>query len=188
MEDYLIGIGKRIKEIRKGGGKTINDIAGKAGVTGGLISRIENGRTIPSLPVLLKIISSLETEVTDFFNGMPQVNGANYIVSRKEENSIIEKEDEAVGFSYTYIFGKQLSSLGFESVLLEVAPGSKRDKVTTDAYEFKYMLSGECYYEIGDDEVLLKEGDSIFFDGRIPHVPVNRGGVTSKMLVMYFFI
>ena len=89
---------------------------------------------------------------------------------------------------YTYIFGKQLSSLGFESVLLEVAPGSKRDKVTTDAYEFKYMLSGECYYEIGDDEVLLKEGDSIFFDGRIPHVPVNRGGVTSKMLVMYFFI
>lgn len=188
MEDYLIGIGKRIKEIRKGGGKTINDIAGKAGVTGGLISRIENGRTIPSLPVLLKIISSLETEVTEFFNGMPQVNGANYIVSRKEENSIIEKEDEAVGFSYTYIFGKQLSSLGFESVLLEVAPGSKRDKVTTDAYEFKYMLSGECYYEIGDDKVLLKEGDSIFFDGRIPHVPVNRGGVTSKMLVMYFFI
>lgn len=188
MEDYLIGIGKRIKEIRKSGGKTISDIANRAGVTGGLISRIENGRTIPSLPVLLKIISSLEIEVTDFFNGMPQVNGANFIVSRKEENTIIEKEDEAVGFSYTYVFGKQFSSLGFESVLLEVAPGSKRDKVTTDAYEFKYMLSGECYYEIGEEEVLLKEGDAIFFDGRIPHVPINRGNVPSKMLVMYFFI
>lgn len=188
MEDYLIGIGKRIKEIRKGGGKTISEIAGRAEVTGGLISRIENGRTIPSLPVLLKIISSLEVEVTDFFNGMPQVNGANFIVSRKEENTIIEKEDEAVGFSYTYVFGKQFSSLGFESVLLEVAPGSKRDKVTTDAYEFKYILSGECYYEIGEEEVLLKEGDAIFFDGRIPHVPINRGNVPSKMLVMYFFI
>lgn len=117
------------------------------------------------------------------------MNGANFIVSRKEENTIIEKEDEAVGFSYTYVFGKQFSSLGFESVLLEVAPpGSKRDKVTTDAYEFKYMLSGECYYEIGEEEVLLKEGDAIFFDGRIPHVPINRGNVPSKMLVMYFFI
>ncbi|MBC6997852.1 MULTISPECIES: helix-turn-helix domain-containing protein [Bacteroidota] len=188
MEDYLIGIGKRIKEIRKGGGKTINDIAGRAGVTGGLISRIENGRTIPSLPVLLKIISSLEIEVTDFFNGMPQVNGANFMVSRKEDYTIIEKEDEAVGFTYSYVFGKQISSLGFESVLLEVAPGSKRDKVTTDAYEFKYILSGECYYEIGEEEVLLKEGDAIFFDGRIPHVPINRGNVPSKMLVMYFFI
>ncbi len=188
MEDYLIGIGKRIKEIRKENNKTISDIAQKAGVTGGLISRIENGRTIPSLPVLLKIINSLDVEVTDFFNGMPQVNGAGYIVSRKEENSIIEKEDEAVGFNYTYIFGKQLSSLGFETVLLEVYPNSKRDKVTTDAFEFKYILTGECYYEIGDEEVLLKEGDSIFFDGRIPHVPINKGSVSSKMLVVYFFI
>ncbi|KPM32176.1 Transcriptional regulator, MerR family [Croceitalea dokdonensis DOKDO 023] len=188
MEDYLIGIGKRIKEIRKESSQTISYIAQKAGVTGGLISRIENGRTIPSLPVLLKIITSLDVEVTEFFNGMPQVNGANFIVSRKQENSIIEKEVEAVGFEYTYIFGKQLSTIGFETVLLEVRPGSKRDKVTTDAFEFKYILSGECYYVIGEEEVLLKEGDSIFFDGRVPHVPVNRGPVSSKMLVVYFFI
>jgi len=188
MEDYLIGIGKRIKEIRKNKNTVISDIAQKAGVTGGLISRIENGRTIPSLPVLLKIINALDVEVTDFFNGMPQSNGASYIVSRKEENSIIEKEDEAVGFTYTYIFGKQLSSLGFETVLLEVHPNSKREKVTTDAFEFKYILTGQCYYEIGDEEVLLEEGDSVFFDGRIPHVPINKGSVSSKMLVLYFFI
>ena len=56
MEDYLIGIGKRIKEIRKSSNKTISDIANTAGVTSGLISRIENGRTMPSLPVLLKLI------------------------------------------------------------------------------------------------------------------------------------
>lgn len=188
MEDYLIGIGKRIKEIRKQGNKTISDIAKLAEVTGGLISRIENGRTIPSLPVLLKIINSLDIEVTEFFNGMAKVNGANFIVSRKEDNSSIEKEDSAVGFNYTYIFGKQLSSLGFETVLLEVQPNSEREKVTTDAYEFKYMLTGECYYIIGEEEVLLKEGDSIFFDGRIPHVPVNRSDASTKMLVIYFFI
>ena len=188
MEDYLIGIGKRIKEIRKNGNSTISEIAQKAGVTSGLISRIENGRTIPSLPVLLKIISSLEIEVTDFFKGMPQTNGAGYIVSRKEENSIIEKEDDALGFTYTYIFGKQLSSLGFETVLLQIEPNSKRGKVTTDAFEFKYVLSGECNYVIGEDEICLREGDSIFFDGRIPHVPVNRGNVSTTMLVLYFFI
>ncbi|CAZ95617.1 helix-turn-helix domain-containing protein [Zobellia galactanivorans] len=188
MEDYLIGIGKRIKEIRKENNKTISDIARVAEVTGGLISRIENGRTIPSLPVLLKIINSLEVEVTDFFNGMAKVNGAKFIVSRKEDNSSIEKEANAVGFNYTYIFGKQLSSLGFETVLLEVQPNSEREKVTTDAYEFKYMLSGECYYIIDEEEVLLKDGDSIFFDGRIPHVPVNRSDAPTKMLVVYFFI
>jgi len=188
MEDYLIGIGKRIKEIRKNNKRTINDVAISAGVTAGLISRIENGRTIPSLPVFLKIVGALETEMIDFFDGIPRANGHNFLVTRKDELSIIEKEDEAVGFTYNYIFGKQLNSVGFESVLLEVEPNSKRDKVMTDAFEFKYILTGECYYEIGDQEVLLKEGDSIFFDGRIPHVPINRGKVSSKMLVVYFFI
>ena len=188
MEDYLIGIGKHLKKIRKENNKTINDVAVKAEVTNGLISRIENGRTMPSLPVLLKLISALDIEVTDFFKGIPEINNTPYIVSRKEENTIIEKEDETIGFTYKYLFGKQISSLGFESVLLEIAPNSKRKKITTDAYEFKYILSGECHYIIGDNEVLLKEGDSIFFDGRIPHVPKNKANISSKMLVIYFFI
>tara|TARA_R110002051_G_scaffold64139_3_gene116807 strand:- start:3659 stop:4225 length:567 start_codon:yes stop_codon:yes gene_type:complete len=188
MEDYLIGIGKRIKEIRKNENLTISEIAMRAGVTSGLISRIENGRTIPSLPVLLKIISSLDVEVTDFFSGLPQANGAKYIVSRKAANTFIEKEDDAVGFSYSHIFGKQLNSLGFEAVLLQVHPNSQREKVRTDAFEFKYMLSGECYYIIDDEEILLKEGDAIFFDGRIAHVPENRSKSIATMLVCYFFI
>ncbi|WP_166923026.1 helix-turn-helix domain-containing protein [Flavobacterium poyangense] len=187
MDDYLIGIGKRIKDIRKNNKKTISTVANAAEVSNGLISRIENGRTIPSLPVLLNIINALEIEVSAFFEGMPKPSGQNYIVSRAEENSIIEKEDDAKGFAYQYIFGKQLSSIGFEAVLLEVKPNSQREKVETDAYEYKYMLSGECVYIIGDDEVLIKEGDSIFFDGRIPHVPVNRSASTAKMLVLYFF-
>lgn len=50
------------------------------------------------------------------------------------------------------------------------------------------MIAGECFYTIGNEEVLLKEGDSIFFDGRIPHVPVNKGKFSAKMLVLYFFL
>jgi transcriptional regulator with XRE-family HTH domain len=188
MNDYLIGIGKKIKEIRKASKKTISSVASDAGVSNGLISRIENGRTIPSLPVLLNIINALEVNVSDFFEGMPKASELGYIVSRSEENATIEKEDEATGFSYKYIFGKQLSSIGFEAVLLEVQPNSQREKVETDAYEFKYMLSGECLYMIGEEEVLLKEGDSLFFDGRIPHVPINRGRISAKMVVLYFFL
>ena len=187
MNDYLIGLGERIKNIRKINKKTISYVAHAADVSNGLISRIENGRTIPSLPVLLNIINALEIRVSDFFEGMPKASELNYIVSRFDENAIIEKEDDAKGFTYQYIFGKQLSSIGFEAVLLEIQPNSERGKVETDAYEFKYMLSGECIYNIGDEEVLLKEGDSIFFDGRIPHVPINRGNVSAKMLVLYFF-
>lgn len=62
MEDYLIGIGKRIKEIRKRKNLTINTVAADAEVSNGLISRIENGRTISSLPVLLNIIQYITKE------------------------------------------------------------------------------------------------------------------------------
>ncbi|MCF3108656.1 XRE family transcriptional regulator [Niabella sp. CC-SYL272] len=188
MDDYLIGIGKRIKEIRKKKGLTINNIAGKADLSNGLISRIENGRTIPSLPVLLSIVNVLDIAVPDFFKDIPLSGAKSFIVSRREDHTVIEKEDEAKGFEYRSLLGKQVASVGFEALLLEVQPGSQREKVETDAFEFKYILSGECLYQIGDEEVLLKEGDALFFDGRIPHVPVNTGIVSAKMLVMYFFL
>ena len=69
MNDFLIGIGKRLKDIRKKNNLTINELAFKANVSNGLVSRIENGRTIPSLPVLLDLIQSLEIDASYFFEG-----------------------------------------------------------------------------------------------------------------------
>lgn len=187
MDDFLLDIGKKIKVIRKEKQLIISDVATKAGVSNGLISRIENGRTIPSLPVLLNIIGALEIEVSSFFDGMEKANGKKFIVARKNEYSEIEKEVEAEGFIYKFIFNKSLLSIGFEAVLLEVLPNSKRDKVVTDAFEFKYVISGTISYIIDEEEIELSEGDSLFFDGRLPHVPINKGTESSKMLVFYFF-
>ena len=188
MEDYIITVGKRIKEIRKDKKLTINDIAQRASVSNGLISRIENGRTIPSLPVLFSLISALETDIAIFFKDLPVQTKSPFLVFRREEMTTIEKEENAKGFVYQHIFSKQFPFVGFECVLLEVQPGSKREKVITDAFEFKFIISGECTYVIGEEEVLLKSGDSIFFDGRIPHVPVNKSNLSSTMLVVYFYI
>lgn len=187
MENYLLDIGKRIKKIRKEKQLIISQIAIDAGVSNGLISKIENGRTIPSLPVLFNIIGALQIDVSSFFDGMQRENNNNFIVTRHDAYTEIEKEVEAEGFLYKFIFNKSLKSIGFEAVLLEVLPNSKRDKISTDAYEFKYILKGDISYIIDEEEVELNEGDSLFFDGRIPHVPVNKSSKTAKMLVLYFF-
>ena len=104
MEDYLLNIGKRIKEIRKDKQLIISDVADKAGVSNGLISRIENGRSFPSLPVLLNIIGALNIEVSSFFDGMEKSASKKYIVTRKNETYEIHKEVEAEGFIYNFIF------------------------------------------------------------------------------------
>lgn len=187
MEDYLLDIGKRIKKFRKDKNLKISDIAEKAGVSNGLISRVENGRTIPSLPVLLNIIGALQIEVSSFFDGMERFNHRKYIVTRRDENHVIDKEVEAEGFIYKFIFNKSMRSVAFEVVLLEIEPNNIREKILTDAFEFKYILSGEVYYQLDDESVKLSEGDTIFFDGRIPHVPINKSAGSAKMLVIYFF-
>ena len=186
-ENYLIGIGKRIREIRKEHKKTIVEIAQKASVSKGLISQIENGRTIPSVPVLLAIIQALDTEIGDFFKVIDMQTMQKFLVTRRDEFQTIEKEIHAAGFSYQHIFSKQLQTIGVELVMLEVAPNSNREKVVTDAYELKYILSGEIVYDIDGDQVTLYEGDVIFFDGRHPHVPMNRSEKSCKMLVIYFY-
>ncbi|CAL2074554.1 XRE family transcriptional regulator [Tenacibaculum sp. 190524A02b] len=187
MTNFLIGIGKRIKEIRKSKGITISVLAENAGVSNGLISRIENGRTIPSLPVFLEIIAALEIDASTFFQSVEKRAGAKFIHVKKEEQQLIEKEVEAKGFTYHQIFGKSLHAMGFEAVMLTVAPNSEREKVITDAWEFKYILKGSCTYIIDDSEVTVNEGDSIYFDGRLPHVPENRTQEDCTMLVLYFY-
>lgn len=187
MDDFLIGIGKRIKTIRKKQGITISTLASKSGVSNGLVSRIENGRVIPSLPVLLEIIGALEIDASTFFEDIEKKTGDKFIHITKENQQLIEKEVEAKGFDYKQIFGKSLHAVGFEAVLLNLSPNSKREKVTTDAWEFKYIISGECDYEIDNEIVTVKQGDSIYFNGRLPHVPINRGNQDCIMLVLYFF-
>lgn len=187
MDEFLIGIGKRIKSIRKKHTITIHGLASKAGVSNGLISRIENGRTIPSLPVLLQIINALDIDASTFFEGVEKKTGAKYIHVKKDQKEFLEKEIEAEGFTYFQIFGKTFNAVGFEAVILTISPNSKREKVITDAWEFKYILKGACYYLIDEEQVFVSEGDSIYFNGRLPHVPVNKENEDCVMLVLYFY-
>ena len=48
-DDRLSRIGKKIKEIRKNRQMSLQEVASKSSVTAGLLSKIENFRTIPSL-------------------------------------------------------------------------------------------------------------------------------------------
>lgn len=187
MESYLVGIGQKIRSIRKEKNLYASEIAKRADVSNGLISRIENGRTLPSLPVLFSIIDALDVEPRDFFDSIGEDKSFKYLVIKPDEHEIIEKEIEATGFAYELIYSKQLKGIGFEIVLLTLEPNCQRDTVETDAFEFKYILTGSCEYVIDGEIVPLKAGDSIFFNGRLPHVPRNPNSKPAKMLVFYLF-
>jgi len=186
-DDILIQISNRIKERRREKNITVQELATQANVSKGLISQIENSRTIPSLIVLIDIIKALEIDLNEFFKDIRTISKQSPIlVLRKEEYEHFEKE-HTTGFNYQRILTRFIDHSTIDIVLLELEPNATRPLVETDAYEYKYILSGEIEYQFNDDKIRLKQGDSMLFDGRIPHTPVNLGDHKASMLVIYFF-
>lgn len=182
---FLLEVSKRIKINRVDKRMTVQELAEKSGVSKGLISQIENGRSIPSLPVLFGIIQSLGLSVGEFFKDL-NLQEPNVVVQKKEEYDDFVKED-ATGFFYKRIFVKNVPASTVDFVLLHLEPGAHREEVSTDAFEYKYILQGEVEYFISGNTYHLRAGDSLFFDGRLMHVPKNVGKKTCIMLIVYFF-
>jgi len=188
MEDaILIQISNRIKERRREKNITVQELATRANVSKGLISQIENSRTIPSLIVLIDIIRSLDIDLNAFFKDIRhKEESTEPIIKRKADYEHFEKE-HAEGFHYQRIFTRSIKNSTVDVVILELAPDSHRELVQTEAYEYKYILSGEVDYVFNDKIYSLSQGDSMLFDGRIPHTPKNNTDKPASMLVVYFF-
>ncbi|AIM36109.1 helix-turn-helix domain-containing protein [Sphingobacterium sp. SG20118] len=188
MEDNTIfKISSKIREIRKVKGITIHELANKAGVSKGLISQIENNRTIPSLFVLINIINALDVDLNVFFKDFNSDNALGPIIVRKKDSYEAFEKEQAIGFHYKRIFSSSIDSSTLDIVLLELLPDAKRPMVKTEAFEYKYILSGQVEYVFKDQVIVLDEGDSIFFNGRLSHTPRNIGPDKAIMLIIYFF-
>ncbi len=190
QEDLLIQISNKIKEVRKQKHITVKSLAQRASVSKGLISKIENNRSIPSLPVLMNIIVSLQLDFNDFFKNINFKKNApsKVTVKRKEEYHDFEKEP-SVGFTYKRILTRNLQEGPIDIVMLELKKGARRAQmVKTDAYEYKYIIKGKIEYVIENKKYILEEGDSIFFDGRLEHKLRNIGQSNAQILIVYFFV
>ncbi len=187
MNQYDISfVGPHAKQIRIAKNIKLTDVAANAGISKGLLSRIENGRVSPSLPVLFSLISALnETPATFFADMLPASDKPFYILKREEEYQPVIKED-STGFHYYSILSHTFSDISFNATLLKLDPQARREPVTTEGMEFIYLIHGEIVYNIANEAFTMHEGDSLFFDGRIPHLKINNTPESAKILVVYF--
>lgn len=180
-------IAQKIRSTRLEKNMTIQQLATKTNVSKGLLSKIENSRTVPSLPVFVTLIQSLDISLKEFFRDMVLTNGRDYVLVKKEEYASMEREGRS-GFNYQFILSQTLTTCTMEAVILQLEPGATGRPSTTDGYEFKYIISGNCEYQINNETITLEEGDSIYFDASIPHLPINRSRRKVTMLVIYFIL
>ena len=187
QEDIIIQISKRLKDIRKEKDITLQQLADVAGVSKVMLSQVENSRTIPSVTVLLSLIKSLQVDFNEFFKDINlHPKESKVIFKKKEQYQPFEKEN-AKGFYYQRLLSTTIHNYHADFVLLRLQKGAEREMVSTDAFEFKYLLNGKVDYIIGDETYSMEEGDSVFFDGAELHNPYNRGEEDALMLVIYIF-
>ena len=187
-QDLILLLGDKIKEKRGHQQVTLEQLAQKAGVSKGLISQIENNRTVPSLPVLFNIIHSLGEDLKTFFESMhDHVENGKVLIVRKGDEKEFKKEP-VKKFTYRRILTKTISSEATDIVLLELEKGADRKQmIQTDAFECKYVLKGTIEYQVMNEKYQLRAGDTLFYDGRLKHRLKNLGKTRALILIIYFF-
>ncbi len=187
-EELLLLIGDKIKTKRTQKNITLEQLAQKAGVSKGLISQIENNRTVPSLPVLFNIINSLDNDLKTFFEDMHDSFGNGHIlIIRNGQEKMFEKEP-VKGFVYKRILTRSIVSQAMDVVLLELKKSAVRKQmISTDAFECKYVIKGKIEYQIEKEIFMLEAGDTLFFNGRSKHRLKNVGETEALLLAIYLF-
>jgi len=178
----VMDIALNIRRQRESKGLTLDALAKRARVTKGFLSQLENFRASPSVPLLYKLAEALEIEPAALLAAPDK--SPRYIHTKDGDGLQVEREHPESGFVYKAL-AKGKNSKSMEPFLLEIPPGATRKPVTSNGDEFVFLLSGEVDFHLGDEAVRLKPGDSLYFEGEIPHYPESRSKKLSEMLVVY---
>ncbi|MBW2030461.1 MAG: helix-turn-helix domain-containing protein [Deltaproteobacteria bacterium] len=179
-------IQKKIKEYRKERGLTLRQLAERVGCTHSYISQVEKGLTVPSLSMIGKLASALDVSVVDLFNDLEAGTESDWYLS-KDERRMIKYPDGKVS---SQLLVARVTNKRLEPLISLVEPGGTSDsaediKHPPGTEEFVLVLNGELDFTINGREIHLKEGDTLNFDGSLPHSWVNKGRRRAQVLFVF---
>ena len=165
-----VSIGGEVREFRKKLDMTVAELAKASGLSAGMLSKIENGMTSPSLATLRALSRALHVPVTAFFRKFEEELDATYV--RAGQGLAIERRGTLAGHQYQLLGHSVGKSVAVEPYLISLTEESDVFPLFQHAgQEFIYMLEGELNYRHGDKTYGLLPGDSLFFDANAPHGP-----------------
>ncbi len=165
-----VAIGRQVRSFRKRLNLTVANVARQAQLSSGMLSKIENGLTSPSLATLSALADALYVPVTALFRGYEEQRDVTVI--KAGEGLPIERRGSGAGHEYQLLghtIGKPYS---IEPYLITLSDISEVFPIFQHAgTELIYMLEGRLTYRHGGKSYLLEPGDSMFFDAEASHGP-----------------
>ena len=178
-----LAIGREVRAHRRQQNITVAELAQLTGISIGMVSKIENGNTSPSLSTLQTLSNALGVTLTSFFRRFEESRSA--IHTKAGEGVEMERAGTRAGHQYNLLghLGSNASGVMVEPYLITL--NEESDIFPTfqhDGIEMLYMLEGEVSYRHGDHLYVLKSGDTLFFDADAPHGPEILHELTARYL------
>lgn len=184
-KDIVLKIAQKLREIRLSKNLTIDRLAKKAHVTKGLLSKVENAKTTPSLPVFIQILESLDISFIDFFEQMTATSDQFYYLTKKQQYRRMPTH-KAPGVNYWQVFSRSLPTLKTDISLLTLEPGSRSPMRIANEFKFKHLVSGTVEYHVNNEIIPLSPGDSLCILSSANHYALNRSKVNASLLIVTF--
>ncbi len=163
-------IGRQVKRYRKQLGLTITDMCDRTGLSAGMVSKIENGNTSPSLATLRSLSTALNVPVTSLFREFEEQRDATFV--KAGQGLAIERHGTRAGHQYQLLGHSVHSDVSVEPYLITLEKDSEVFPIFQHTgIEFLYILEGSMVYRHLNVTYTLTPGDSLFFDSDAPHGP-----------------
>lgn len=163
-------IGRQVRRYRKQLGLTITDLGARTDLSAGMLSKIENGNTSPSLATLRALSTALNVPVTALFREFEEQRDATFV--KAGQGLAIERRGTRAGHQYQLLGHSVHSDVSVEPYLITLESDAEVFPIFQHTgVEFIYILQGCMVYRHLNATYTLTPGDSLFFDSDAPHGP-----------------
>ena len=171
-----MNVGTVIRKHRKKDKLTLRVVAETAGISEGFLSQIENNVNSPSVDTLVKICNAIGINAGDVLNQVENQEKI-IVVYKKDWNEI---EIPRTGFATRHLFSPE-ERTDLDSAILAIDPGKSIPvrKNIKNSQEVLSILKGKIELILGDEKIILNEGDSAHYftnpeNQKVTNVSKNR--------------
>jgi transcriptional regulator with XRE-family HTH domain len=174
--ELLRAVGRKLRLRRVERGFTLQAVSERTGVSAGMLSLVERGKTSPSVGTLVAINSLLNLHIPELLGNTA---GGHDVVTRVAKQAILKP---LRGVTHRVIADDQ--ARGLQMTLNQYSRGSANsaEPITHAGFEYGLVLDGELEVTVDGEAHLLCSGDLISYWSSKPHRIVNRGKKTARAI------
>ena len=175
-------IAERLRTIRELSELTVAELAEKMGVDAAEYERYESGTADIPISVLYDVSNTLGVSITELLTG-EQAKLHTISVVRRDRGLAVERSQayRYADLAYNFV-GRRVSPF-----LVSIAPSGDDEPYHLNVHsgqEYHYCLEGSFKVYLAGQELIIREGDSLYFDSGNPHGMKAIGDKPAKVLVV----